>query len=62
MAVENKIPNISSVVKKKQTDYITKITKIEKKLTDITMINTLLLHNLISFQQMFLMHDQHIQI
>ena len=57
MAVENKIPNISSVVKKKQTDYITKITKIEKKLTDITMINTLLLHNLISFQQMFLMHD-----
>ena len=57
MAVENKIPNISSVVKKKQTDYITKITKIEKKLTDITMINMLLLHNLISFQQMFLMHD-----
>ena len=57
MAVENKIPNISSVVKKKKTDYITKITKIEKKLTDITMINTLLLHNLISFQQIFLMHD-----
>ena len=32
MAVENKIPNISSVVKK--TEYDTKITEIEKKLTD----------------------------
>ena len=31
-AVENKIPNISSVVKK--TEYDTKITEIEKKLTD----------------------------
>ena len=30
--VENKIPNISSLVKK--TDYDTKITEIEKKLTD----------------------------
>ena len=32
-AVENKIPNISSLVKKK-TDYNTKITEIENKLTD----------------------------
>ena len=32
MAVENKIPNISSLVKK--TDYNTKITEIEKKFTD----------------------------
>ena len=31
-AVENKIPNISSVVEK--TEYDTKITEIEKKLTD----------------------------
>ena len=32
ITVENKIPNISSLVKK--TDYNTKITEIEKKLTD----------------------------
>ena len=32
MAVENKIPNISSLVRK--TDYNTKITEIEKNLTD----------------------------
>ena len=31
-AVENKIPNISSLAK--ETDYNTKITEIEKKLTD----------------------------
>ena len=31
-AVENKIPNISSVVEK--TEYDTKITEIEKKITD----------------------------
>ena len=31
-AVKNKIPNLSSLVKK--TDYDTKITEIEKKLTD----------------------------
>ena len=31
-AVENKIPDVSSIVKK--TDYNTKITEIEKKLTD----------------------------
>ena len=32
-AVENKIPSVSSLVKK--TDYDTKITEIEKKLTDL---------------------------
>ena len=32
--LENKIPNISSLVKKKK-DYNTKITEIEKKLTDL---------------------------
>ena len=31
-SIENKIPNISSLVKK--TEYDTKITEIEKKLTD----------------------------
>ena len=35
MTVENKIPNISSLVKKKKTtEYNTKITETEKKLTD----------------------------
>ena len=33
--LENKIPNISSLVKKKEEDYHTKITEIEKKLTDL---------------------------
>ena len=33
--LENKIPNISSLVKKKKKDYHTKITEIEKKLTDL---------------------------
>ena len=32
--VENKIPNVSSLVKKKKTDYNTKINEIEEKLTD----------------------------
>ena len=33
-AVENKIPSVSSLVKKNKTDYDTKITETEKKLTD----------------------------
>ena len=33
-ALETKIPIISSLVKKKKTDYNTNITEIEKKLTD----------------------------
>ena len=54
-AVENKMPNISSLVK--TAHYDTKITKTEKKLLVMTMINVLLLQNLISFQQKFLMQD-----
>ena len=45
-AVENKIPNISNLVRK--TDYNTKINEIEKKLMIIVIINILLLQNLIS--------------
>ena len=45
-AVENKIPNVSNLVKK--IDYNAKINEIEKKITDIVMINTLPLQNLIS--------------
>ena len=44
-AVENKIPSVSSLVKK--TDYDTKITEIEKKLTDHNMTNILLLQSFI---------------
>ena len=42
---ENKIPDVSSLVKK--TDYNTKVTEIEKKLTDHIMINILQLQSLI---------------
>ena len=46
-AVENKIPNVSTLVKK--TDYITKLVKLKIKLLLIMiMINILLLKNLIS--------------
>ena len=44
-AVENKIWNVSSLVKK--TDYDTKISEIERKVSDQIMTNTLLLQNLI---------------
>ena len=45
-AVENKIPNVSTLVKK--TDYITKLVKLKIKLLLIMiMINILLLKNLI---------------
>ena len=33
-AIENKIPNVSSLVKKKHTNYNTKISEIEKKVSD----------------------------
>ena len=49
-ALENKIPNIRSLLKKKnkKKDYNTNITKIEKKnLLNMIMINILLLQNLI---------------
>ena len=42
---ENKIPNIRSLVKKE--DYNTKTTEIEKNLLIMTIINILLLQNLI---------------
>ena len=44
---ENKIPNISNLVKKK-TDYGTKIIETRRKLLIMIMINILLLQNLIS--------------
>ena len=54
--VDNKIPNISSLVKK--TNYNVKVNEIGKKnLFIIIVINILLLQNLISFQQKFLMQD-----
>ena len=53
-AVENKIPDVNSLVKK--TDYNTKISEIENKVITI-MTNTLLLQNLILWQQMFLKQD-----
>ena len=34
IAVENKIPDVSGLVKKKKTDYNTKISETEKKITD----------------------------
>ena len=43
--VENKIPSVSSLVKK--TDYDTKISEIEKSLPIIIMINIWQLQNLI---------------
>ena len=49
-AVENKIPDVNSLVKK--TDYNTK-----RKLLIMTMTNTLLLQNLILWQQALLMQD-----
>ena len=52
--LKNKIPNINSEVKK--TDYNTKIIVIEKKkLLIMIMANILLLQNLISLQQKFLL-------
>ena len=52
-AVENKIPDVSSLVKK--TNYDTKITEIENKLTDHSHDKYMPLQSLISFQQKFLM-------
>ena len=43
--VKNKIPSVSSLVRK--TDYDTKISELGKNLQKITVINMLLLHNLI---------------
>ena len=55
-AVENKIPNISSLVKKPRI-ITQKSLKLKRNSLIIIMINILLLQNLISFKQRFLMHD-----
>ena len=47
-AVENKLPNVSNLVK--ETDYDTRISETENKLTDHNHDNILLLQNLISLQ------------
>ena len=54
-AVENKIPDVSSLVKK--IDYNTKVSEIENKVNDHNHVNTLLLQNLILLQQMLLKQD-----
>ena len=54
-AVENNIPNISSLVKK--AIITQKLLRLKRNLLIIIMINTLLLQNLISFQLKFLMQD-----
>ena len=54
-AVENKVPNISSLVKK--AIITQKLLKLKRNLLIIITINTLLLQNLISFQLKFLMQD-----
>ena len=47
-AVENKIPSDSNLVKKKTTDYNTKITEVEINLIIIIMTNILILQSLIN--------------
>ena len=54
-AVENKIPNISSLVKK--AIITQKLLRLKRNLLIIITINTLLLQNLISFHLKFLMQD-----
>ena len=48
-AVENKIPKVSNLVKK--LTITQKLIKLKRKLPIIIMINILLLHNLVSWQQ-----------
>ena len=64
--LENKIPNLSSLVKQskqnktKKKQIITQnLLKLKKNLPIIIMTNILLLQNLINFQQKFLMQDKH---
>ena len=54
-AVENKIPDVSSLVKK--TEYGKKYQTLKRKLLIMIMTSILLLHNLILWQQTFLMQD-----
>ena len=64
--LENKIPNLSSLVKQskqnktKKKQIITQnLLKLKKNLPIIIMTNILLLQNLINFQQKILMQDKH---
>ena len=54
-AVENKIPDLSSLVKKQI--IMQKLVKLKRKSLIIIMINTLLLQNLISLQEIFLLRE-----
>ena len=54
-AVENKIPDVSSLAKK--TDYNTKISEVERNVSDHNHTNILLLQNLIFQEQGFLLQD-----
>ena len=60
-AVENKIPDFSNLVKKNQI-ITQKLVKKKRKSLIIIMMNILLLQNLISLQQKFVLHDQHKEI
>ena len=54
--VENEIPDVSSLVKKKQI-MMQKFVKLKMKSLIMIMINTLLLQSLISSQQKVLLQD-----
>ena len=54
-AAENKIPDVSSLVKRQIT--MQRLVKLKIKLMITIMTNTLLLQNLILWQQMFLKQD-----
>ena len=56
ITVENKIPNVSCLVKKQQI-MTQKLVKLKEKFLIITMINILLVQNLMSLRQTFLMND-----
>ena len=56
-AVESKIPDASSLAKKKRKIIIQKLVILKRKLLIITMINIYLLQSLISLQQKFLLKD-----
>ena len=55
--VENEIPDVSSLVKKKKQIMMQKFVKLKMKSLIMIMINTLLLQSLISSQQKVLLQD-----
>ena len=57
IAVENKIRNVSSLVKKKKQIVTQQLVKLKRHLLIIIMTSILLLQNLIIQQQVFLMQD-----